>query len=269
MKPDTLPMTPVLAFLHTSPVHIARFEGLVQELSPGLQVHHQVDESLLADAQRLGIMDAGVVQRIETAMRTAAMTGARMVVCTCSTIGGVVEGKRDQLGFPVARIDRAMADRAVILGPRILLVAALESTLSPTSELLAESANAIGAQIEIRPLLVDNAWAYFLQGEQTAYVQSITDAIRQQVQDHAADIDVVVLAQASMAAASDELANIGKPVLSSPRLGVAKAVRFLSEPPGLLKYCEDQACWKMANTAPCGSAMTAKRPVPGISLGGT
>lgn len=221
-----------LVFLHTSPVHVAGFDALMQELAPGIEVHHHVDESLLAAAQQFGATDAAVIQKVEAAMHAASLnraaTKVNMVVCTCSSIGGIAERMNGRSGLRTARIDRAMADRAVALGPRILLVAALESTLDPTTELLMESARAAGKTIEIITLLPEQAWAYFLQGDRQAYLQAISDAVRSALLDKTAGIDVVVLAQASMAAAAEELSDLGIEVLSSPRLGVARAISALT-----------------------------------------
>ncbi|MFZ6734248.1 Asp/Glu/hydantoin racemase [Undibacterium sp. Ji42W] len=221
-----------LAFLHTSPVHVAGFDALVQELAPGLKVHHHVDESLLIAAQQFGATDAAVIRQVEAAMCVASTNHANaivgMVVCTCSSIGGIAERMNGHSGLQTARIDRAMADRAVALGPRILLVAALESTLDPTTELLMESARAAGKTIEISTLLPEQAWGHFLQGDRQSYLQAISDAVRSALQDKTADIDVVVLAQASMAAAAVELSDLGIEVLSSPRLGVARAISALT-----------------------------------------
>lgn len=229
-----------LAFLHTSPVHIKTFGDLVQELSPGLAVFHHVDESLLRDARNLGMDDAGLRQRVEQAMQAAAATGAGMVVCTCSSIGAIAERMGKRGGFSAARIDRAMAERAVALGPRILLVAALESTLLPTTELLQESAMVADKPIAITTLLVEAAWAHFQNGDKTAYVQTIVQTIRQylradvlaDVRANEAAIDVVVLAQASMAAVADELTCLGKPVLSSLRLGLHATISSLQQDSG-------------------------------------
>lgn len=215
-----------LAFLHTSAVHVPTFEALVQELAPGLGVHHQVEASLLAAAQQFGVSNAVVISDIKAAMQAAAASGARIVVCTCSSIGGVAERMSGTVDWQAARIDRAMADRAVTLGPRILLVAALESTLLPTTELLQESATALNKPVAIRNLWVEDAWAFFQQGDSESYRQSIASAVRLELKKSTA-IEVVVLAQASMAAVALELQDLDKEVLSSPRLGVAHAISLL------------------------------------------
>ena len=77
-----------IAFLHTSPIHVETFDRLVYAANPTLQVEHVVAEELLAEAQRVGADDPALVERVHNAMVNAASTGAAIVVCTCSTVGG-------------------------------------------------------------------------------------------------------------------------------------------------------------------------------------
>lgn len=74
--------------------------------------------------------------------------------------------------FTALGIDRGMADRAVLLDPRILVAAALESTLGPTADLMPESAAMQGTQVKIEPILIDSTWSNFLNGDQVAYDRS-------------------------------------------------------------------------------------------------
>lgn len=201
-------------------MHVETFERLVRAEDASIKVEHVVAEELLADARRVGPDEPALVARVQTAMRDAAATGAAIVVCTCSTIGGAAEHTPTGGRFVAARIDRAMADRAVALGPRILLVAALESTLGPTTQLLHESARAAGATIVPQRLLVADAWALFLRGDLAGYVETVAAAVRAA----ASRMDVVLLAQASMAPVAERLADLGVEVLASPRLGVRQAV---------------------------------------------
>lgn len=212
-----------IAFLHTSPVHVETFERLARAADPALEVEHVVAEDLLAEAQRVGANDPALVRRVQDAMTAAAARGAALVVCTCSTIGGAAERTPAGTGSAVARIDRAMADRAVALGPRVLVVAALESTLEPTAELIRKSAVALHAEVELGHLLVAGAWAHFLRGDRAAYVDAVASAVR----EACSRADVIVLAQASMAPAAESLGDIGVEVLSSPALGVQSALARL------------------------------------------
>jgi hypothetical protein len=72
-------------------VHVQTFERLVHGIAPELEVRHLVMEELLSDARIVGIDNAELVRRVQQAMREAASDGATVVVCTCSTIGGIAE----------------------------------------------------------------------------------------------------------------------------------------------------------------------------------
>jgi hypothetical protein len=212
-----------IAFLHTSPVHVETFARLAGAAAPEVKVDHVVAEDLLAQAQRVGAGDPALIERVQAAMASAADDGAAVVICTCSTIGGAAERAPTDGRFVAMRIDRAMADRAVQLGPRVLVVAALESTLEPTAQLIRESAAAMAAPVELKPLLVEGAWAHFLEQDHGAYAAAVARAVR----GAAGTCDVVVLAQASMAPAAPMLADLGVQVLSSPELGVQSALAQL------------------------------------------
>ncbi len=212
-----------VTFLHTSPVHVETFERLMQATAPQVKVEHIVNEELLAEAQRVGADDPALVKRVHDAMVEAASTGASIVVCTCSTIGGLAERTPTSDRFAAVRIDRAMADRAVKLGPRILVVAALESTLGPTTKLIEESATVLDAKVEIEHLFVAGAWSYFLANDRAAYVEAIAAA----VYAGSRTANVIVLAQASMSPAAVLLGRLGIEILSSPSLGVRSVVERL------------------------------------------
>ena len=133
-------------------------------------MEHAVREDLLESARRVCPTDPDLVRRVHEAMHGAALGGASLVVCTCSTIGGSAKSMPTGGRFTALRIDRAMADRAVQLGPRILVVVALESTLGPTTDLIHQSAKVLGTHVNIKPLLVDGACSHFPSGDQVADV---------------------------------------------------------------------------------------------------
>ena len=213
-----------VAFVHTSPVHVETFGRLMAAADPRVTLEHVVIESLLTDAQRVGADDAALVERVQRAMVDAAANGASIVVCTCSTVGGAAERTPTGGRFAAMRIDRAMADAAVQRGPRVCLVAALDSTLAPTARLVEESAVAMHAPVDIQTLLVPSAWSHFLAGDGSAYIDAIVACVR--AAPPAAD--VIVLAQASMAPAAARLQDLGIVVLSSPQTGVQRIIERLS-----------------------------------------
>ncbi|MEU5089308.1 aspartate/glutamate racemase family protein [Streptomyces sp. NPDC021356] len=207
----------MLALLHTSPVHVPVFEALRAEDHPGLRLRHFVDEDLLRRAGRDG-PDA-VAHDVAAVLDRAVSEGAGAVLCTCSTIGAVAEAAGAGRALPVLRVDRPMAAEAVAAGPRVVVVAAVESTLAPTVALLSEEADRAGRRVRVRPLLVPGAWARFEAGDTDGYVRDVAAAA-----DAVTDADAIVLAQASMARARN-LTTTSVPVLASPRLGLTAAAR--------------------------------------------
>lgn len=202
----------MLALLHTSPVHVPVFDALRDLDHPSLTLRHLVREDLLARAVREG--PKSVAPAVADALAGAVTDGADAVLCTCSTIGGVAEAHGPALGVPVLRVDRPMA-AAAARHRRIVVVAALHSTLEPTASLIREEA--AGRDVELTSRLVEGAWERFEAGDRDGYLDAVAAAV-----DEVSDADVIVLAQASMADAAGRAAG-RVPVLSSPRPGLRAA----------------------------------------------
>lgn len=207
-----------IGFLHTAPEHTATFDGLVvRHGGLGAPRSHRVVPELLRAAVERGTDDAEVRARLSEAL-AAFPDGVDHVVVTCSTLGGIAEELASADGPTVTRVDRPMAEAAVAAGSRIGLGYSLESTVVPTTSLLWEVARDAGRAIDLDLIGCESAWKHFESGDLPRYLAEIADAIRLR----ARDVDVVVLAQASMAPASELLRDTGVPVLSSPELAVRR-----------------------------------------------
>ncbi|GAA2926325.1 aspartate/glutamate racemase family protein [Streptomyces enissocaesilis] len=214
----------MLTLLHTSPAHVPVFEVLRDREHPGLEMRHVVHEELLARARSGGPGAAGS----EVAAVLAAAVGeggATVVLCTCSTIGAVAEAYGARLGVPVLRLDRPMAAAAVAAAPerdtvRIAVVATVDSTFGPTCDLIREEADAAERRADIRTVPAEGAWKHFEDGDRDGYLDRVARTV-----DAITGVDVVVLAQASMADATARTRDdrTAVPVLSSPGPGLRAA----------------------------------------------
>lgn len=207
----------MLALLHTSPLHIPVFEALRQEHHPDLELRHFVDGELLARARREG--PEAVADDVRKELHRAVAEGARAVLCTCSTIGGVAEVAAAEAGVPVLRVDRPMASAAVAEGERVVVLATVESTLGPTASLIEDEARRTGRPVEVRARLVEGAWERFDAGDVDGCARLVAATA-----DEVTDADAIVLAQVSIAPAQ-QLVTTQVPVLSSPRPGLAAGAR--------------------------------------------
>ncbi len=178
-----------------------------------------VDEASLERARRVGTDDPEVADGIARSLAELERLGADVIVCTCSTIGDAAEMIGRRSGVDVERVDRAMAERAVAIGGKVCIVAALESTLAPTRELLESVAADRGVEVDLEVELIVGAWDRFEADDRDGYLGLIADSLI----TLAAGCDAIVLAQASMADAAERVV-VDVPVLSSPRLAVAALV---------------------------------------------
>ena len=146
-------------------------------------------------------------------------------VCTCSTIGGIAEAAGSD-DAPTIRIDRALMQAALSHGARPLVAMCLESTKAPTLDLLDDVARVQGCDASPMVVMCQPAWRHFEAGDMDAYARSIADTIKAELINDSPDC--IVLAQGSMAIAEPLLGDTGLPVLSSPRLGVLRALELFN-----------------------------------------
>lgn len=210
-----------LALIHTSPTLTPLFGRLCAENIPAANVFHMVDESLIKDTIRQGSLRRVTIRRLLSMIESAERAGADAIMITCSSIGEGVEIGQKIFDVPVIRVDEAMARKAVRIGRKIGVMATLRTTLEPTIALLRAKAAEAGINIEIVESLCDGAFEAVLAGDQATHDRILTAALTNDM----AGVDVVVLAQASMAGVLKSLApgTLKMPVLTSPELAVLAA----------------------------------------------
>ena len=211
----------IIAYLHTSHVLIPMFTQLSKREMPEVEIFHLVDESLIKNTIREGRLTKNTIRRVLTMVESAHDGGAEAVVVTCSSIGPAASMARELFDFPVIRVDEAMAEQAVRTGRRIGVAATLKTTLEPTVRLIREKAAAAGREVSIVESLCAGAFEAVLAGDTATHDRMLAESLTRLVED----VDVVVLAQASMARIVQMLSPEVKrvPMLSSPELAVRSA----------------------------------------------
>jgi Asp/Glu/hydantoin racemase len=220
------PDRPTLAFLHTVLTLAPTFSQLAQELSPGTEVFHIADESLLTVTRRAGSLTPVTKRRVLGHVMSAVDAAADLVLVTCSSIGPAVDLVHELVPVPVLRVDEPMVDEAVRLGRSIGVLATLSSTLEPTAELVDRRGRAAGKPVRVVARLCDGAFDALAAGDRDSHDELVRDGLRQLC----GDVDVVVLAQASMARVAEALPDQERtvPVLSSPRLAMIRVADLLA-----------------------------------------
>ncbi len=212
---------PVLALVHTVPANIETFDALIGELAPDIPIRHVMHDGLLKEALAAGELTADIKRRTAEAVVEEAENGAAVVLCTCSTVGPGADDAAAMTATRVMRIDRPMAKAAVRMGARIGVAATLSTTLGPTLDLLTEAAQQAGREIDLRPVVFEEARAKLIDGDTESYLSIIAEGLHRTAKDS----DVIVLAQASMAPALARCQDIEVPILTSPRSGLGAAIQ--------------------------------------------
>jgi Asp/Glu/hydantoin racemase len=209
-----------LALLHTVGGLIPTFSALCQEVMPEVEAFNMVDESLLRNTIQAGQLTPLTTRRVLEHIASAEEAGADAVLVTCSSIGAAAELARNVVSIPVVRVDEAMADQAVATGSRVGVIATLSTTLEPTAALVRDRAMLAGREVDIHTHLCDGAFQALKRGDTETHDRIVADGLRA----IARKVDVVVLAQASMARVADALPPEERPIpiLTSPRSGVER-----------------------------------------------
>jgi aspartate/glutamate racemase len=173
-----------LALIHTASFLSGVFGDLSKEIMPEVDTFNIVDESLIGNTIAAGKLTANTSKRVAQYIQSAEEAGADMVLVTCSSIGLAVEAARPFVS--------------------IALVQARATAQNKSPEIISH--------------LCDGAFQAVIGGDTDTHDRIVAAGLRQLIPQ----VDVVVLAQASMARVVDILSDNEKtvPILSSPRSGI-------------------------------------------------
>lgn len=211
-----------LGLIHTSATLVPVFQTLCQEHLQQVQTFNMVDDSLIKDVIAKGELTPATAKRVVNQVAAAEQAGADFILVTCSSIGKAVETAATLSSVPVIRVDLAMADEAVKQGTKIGVIATLPTTLEPTADLVRRRAQVAEKDIVLVSKLCEGAFEALMGGEPEKHDKMVSDALK----ELSKEVDVILLAQASMARVVEQLSTEDKrvPILSSP----GTAIKYLS-----------------------------------------
>jgi len=217
-------MSTVVA-IHTGPVSVGPVSALAAELMPAVRLVNLVDDSLLKDTMAAGAPTPAVLRRLAQYMVIGQEMGADLILNACSSVGEAADVAAGLLDIPVVKIDQAMAEAAVARASRIAVAATVQTTLDPTARLVERAAREAGREVQTVRHLCAGAFDALLGGDGATHDRIIRDALFAL----AGDVELIVLAQASMGRVAEALAGgVAVPVLTSPRLGLQRVAAILA-----------------------------------------
>ncbi len=219
-------MKKTLALIHTSATLVPVFAQLCKAKLPGVETFNIIDDSLVRAIGARGSLTPDIARRVAGYIESAETGGADYILVTCSSIGPAVEAAAPAIGVPVLRVDQPLADQAVSTGRRIGVIATLPTTLHPTADLVQRRAAVLGRPIELTSRLCEGAFEALMSGDAAKHDTLVAAALR----ELSKEVDVILLAQASMARVVDTLAPEDRvvPILASPPIAIDYIAKVLN-----------------------------------------
>jgi len=209
-----------LGLIHTSATLVPIFQELIDRHFTGkdIKVFNIVDDSLIKNTIERGSLTPDTSRRVVAYVGSAEAAGADFILVTCSSIGPAVESSAPLTTVPVLRVDQPMTDKAIQMGTRIGVIATLPTTLEPTSDLVRRRAIIAKKNIELTSKLCEGAFEALMGGKPEIHDEKVASALKELSQK----VDVILLAQASMARVVEQLSEEDKkvPILTSPELAI-------------------------------------------------
>ena len=191
-------------------------------IGPDVEILSSQDPSILAEVREAGYVTPTAAARLMGMYTAAVQQGADAILNICSSVGEVADAFQPAaryIGVPVVRIDEEMCREAARLGSRVGVLATLATTLEPTKNTILRTAREMGRHVE----LVDGLVNAFKMDQERFRALLIEEAKKM-----IGRVDVIVLAQGSMAYVEQDIENaVGKPTLSSPRFGAIELKKAL------------------------------------------
>lgn len=210
--------------VHTAMALVEPMTRIFKQWLPEVKLNHIADDSLIQEVIANDGVTSSVRRRLLSYYLTAADAGADVIFNTCSSVGDIADFGNLYAPVPVFRIDGPMAAKAVREARRIGVISTLPTTLAPTRRLLERAAQEAQKEVTLVDGLADGAFQAGQSGDGDTHDRLIAEAAMK----IAGQVDLFVLAQGSMARMEERLSGItGKPVLSSPVLGVQGLRDFL------------------------------------------
>ncbi|MGG3562690.1 aspartate/glutamate racemase family protein [Neobacillus rhizosphaerae] len=208
-----------LAIIHTTPVTIEPLKKLAEKYLANYEIINFLDDSILPSLLSTG----GNIEKIEHKLIQysifAKEAEADIILFACSSVGEVAVKAEQKVSIPVERIDEAMAEQAIHQGDKIAVIATLSTTLNPTVALLKQKADIYNMSPQIITLLANEAYTALTNGDKEMHDTILANEIDRL----AAEVDIVVLAQASMARVLVQLPEkVKDKCLTSPELGMKR-----------------------------------------------
>lgn len=221
---------PRIALIHALEESVAPVRAAFREAWPEAFAFDLLDTSLAIDRAHAGELDVAMRLRFATLADYAAgaegLAGRTSgILFTCSAFGPAIDTVKTRVTIPVMRPNEAAFEQALAIGGEIGLIVSFEPSAASLRAELEQVAHAQNRKTRVHTVLADGALQALKAGDGARHDALVAEAARR-----LGDVQVVILAQFSMARAADMVRHvISAPVLTTPDCAV-HALRALLTP---------------------------------------
>ncbi|MED4228698.1 aspartate/glutamate racemase family protein [Neobacillus cucumis] len=189
---------------------------------PQVDTINYLDEGLLIELNRQCQLTENLIDRISYLLQKAIDTGVDGILLSCSSYSPAITELRARFPeVPVENVDDEMILEALNKGKKIGVVATVAAAGPTTQKTLLEKAKQINKNVEVFVAVSTEAFDALSEKDYDRHDILIAQMVHKLLKE--SEIDVVILAQLSMARALSSLQHLAIPVLTSPEIS-SKAI---------------------------------------------
>ena len=215
-----------IGLVHATMNSVAPMVEAFKQHYPEVELVHLMDEGLLLAVNEQGGITSAILRRFEDLVEKAVHSNTDGVLLSCSVFTPYVPEIQKKHAIPVLSVDAAMLESALEMGERIGVVATVATAGPTTKGLLEQMAEERGKSVQVELEVVTEAFDALKSGDLDKHNQLIRDRARKLAEKQ---VDVLVLAQISMARAVPLVEELGKPVLTSPLTSTSSIMNRIEE----------------------------------------
>ncbi|MFP7472994.1 aspartate/glutamate racemase family protein [Niallia taxi] len=189
---------------------------------PDIETINFMDEGLLRALDKEGEITAALVERFASLLERAVDTEVDGILLSCSAYSPTITEMRKRFPqLPIENVDDAMIEQAVKLGSKIGVVATVATAGPTTEKAVKDKADILGKEVEVLVEVNTEAFAALNNKEFELHDSLIASSVEKLLNNQ---VDLIILAQLSMARAKTALKHVAIPILTSPEISSNKIV---------------------------------------------
>ncbi len=191
----------LVGLVHTTRLVVEPVHAAIQGSLPAVEVSHVLDEGILKRLSQLQEITPEIVDWLTSMVQSTEVVGADCAIVSCSSLSPCVNEVRKRITIPVLKVDEPMVEFAVDRADRIGLLMTNPTTEKPSRLLFDEVSERQGRSPVLVSRLCADAFEKLNKGDIAGHDSTVASAVEQLLED----VDLVVLAQISIARVKDQL----------------------------------------------------------------